>query len=286
MMEDLQRVAGEQQQRDQRIRGNRQIPRVGTLAARRPRVWVARVGAVHWSPNTLAWHSITPPKLHPHHLIRTNNRHSNPMPRDMGARRLDDADDDNGPGSTAHNAQQTRDHALRAELEKVRGVNEAVQKVIDSLEKSRHNMNTVHDSVTSASILLDTWTKILSQTEHNQRMLLHPEWRGATVDMEETEHESILRQQAAERQAAEEEIRRAAAARAAEEEERRRTASKTVTRGTRSRGRAMVSSTRGSTTTTRGGISSSSTRGTTAASRAGSGIGRGISSTRSRGRGV
>ena len=41
----------------------------------------------------------------------------------------------------------TRDAALRAELAKVRGVNRVVNEIIDSLERSRTNMTTVHGSV-------------------------------------------------------------------------------------------------------------------------------------------
>ncbi|KAF2226396.1 DASH complex subunit Duo1-domain-containing protein, partial [Elsinoe ampelina] len=128
-----------------------------------------------------------------------------------------------------------REEALRRELEKVRGANQVIEKVIGSLEKSRDNMSTVNSSVRSASTLLDTWTRILSQTEHNQRLLLNPEWQGATQDLEDLENESILRQQAAERRAAEEDIRREAAARAAEEEERKRAATPSSSRGGRAR---------------------------------------------------
>ncbi|KAF2153230.1 hypothetical protein K461DRAFT_137450 [Myriangium duriaei CBS 260.36] len=178
-----------------------------------------------------------------------------------------------------------RDNVLRKELEKIRGVNQVVERVIESLERSRGNMNTVHTSVRSASTLLDTWTRILSQTEHNQRLLLNPEWRGATQDMEDMENESMLRQQAAERRAAEEETRREAAARAAEEEDRKRAAVSSSSRGTRARGRGLSSTTRG--TSTRGAtLASASTRRTTSTTRAGSGIGRGISGSRGRGRGA
>ncbi|GAM84087.1 hypothetical protein ANO11243_020790 [Dothideomycetidae sp. 11243] len=232
------------------------------------------------------------------------------MSRDFASLKLDDSDTDElCTSARRHNAsdfhattrshvsQQTpsrgagnplgddtaRDDALRRELEKVRGVNKVVERVIESLEKSRSNMNTVHTSVRSASTLLDTWTKILSQTEHNQRLLLNPEWKGATQDVEDQENESVLRQQAAERRAAEEEMRREAAARAAEEDERKRAASSSTTRGTRARGRGVATSTRGA--SARGARSASSTtrQTTTTTSRAGSGIGRGVGGTRGRG---
>ncbi|PSK55909.1 hypothetical protein B9Z65_4787 [Elsinoe australis] len=232
------------------------------------------------------------------------------MSRDTGSLDLNDSDPDNlfaperqqksqldnhpsgrnsasqTPSRSHYEQDNSRDEALRRELEKVRGVNEVVERVIRSLEKSADNMDTVNSSVRSASTLLDTWTRILSQTEHNQRLLLNPEWRGATQDLEDLENESMLRQQAAERRAAEEEMRREAAARAAEEEERKRAATPSGTRGSRARGRGSLSSTRGA-STTRGGTSVSGTAGrrTTSATRAGSGIGRGIGGTRGRARG-
>jgi hypothetical protein len=146
--------------------------------------------------------------------------------------------------------------------------------------------------VTSASTLLNTWIRILSQTEHNQRLLLNHNWQGAAQDIQDLENEAILKQQAAERRQVEEQQRREMAARKAEEEERRRVEGCTVrgSKGTRGRGRGV----------SRGGTSASSsgyvgvggqggTRGTgrggSVAGRAGSGIGRGTGSIRGRGRG-
>ncbi|PNS15732.1 hypothetical protein CAC42_4184 [Sphaceloma murrayae] len=228
------------------------------------------------------------------------------MSRDIGSLNLDDSDPENlfasdeqrkavphGQSSGRNSATQTpsrshygqhdsRDEALRRELEKIKGVNEVVERVIQSLQKSRDNMNTVNSSVRSASTLLDTWTRILSQTEHNQRLLLNPEWRGATQDLEDMENESMLKQQAAERRAAEEEMRREAAIRAAEEEERKRSATPSSSRGSRARGRGLSSNTRGAPARGAGAGSSMASRRTTSSSRAGSGIGRGVPASRGR----
>lgn len=92
---------------------------------------------------------------------------------------------------------------------------------------------TVHTTVQSASTLLNTWTRILSQTEHNQRLILDPNWQGATQDLEYVENEALRRQQAAERRAAEDQARREATARRAEEEEARHIAAPSASRGTR-----------------------------------------------------
>lgn len=121
-------------------------------------------------------------------------------------------------------------------------------------------------TVTSASTLLNTWTKILSQTEHNQRLILNPNWRGATQDVADMENETIQRQQAAERREQALQQQREAAARKAEEEERRRALN---TRGGRGSSRGTVRSTglgrtpsvnTSRTGTTRGSSTTASTR--------------------------
>jgi sRNA-binding protein len=96
-------------------------------------------------------------------------------------------------------------------------------------------MQTVSKTVQNASTLLQTWTRILSQTEHNQRLILNPQWQGASQDLSAIEEEEVYRQQAAERRAAEEQARRDAANRRAEEEQRRAEAAPKA--GTRGRGR-------------------------------------------------
>ncbi|RSM20008.1 hypothetical protein CDV31_001087 [Fusarium ambrosium] len=123
--------------------------------------------------------------------------------------------------------------ALRKELEGVRNINESIEGVIATLERAGGNMDTVSKTVNNASVLLNTWTRILSQTEHNQRLILDPGWKGATEDLAEQEAEAVQKQQAAERRAAEEEQRREELRRRREEEERQRLAGPAPGRGTR-----------------------------------------------------
>lgn len=186
-----------------------------------------------------------------------------------------------------HDAQEARDARLQAELERVREVNKVIEGVTASLEKAKANMGTVHQTVNNASTLLATWTRILGQTEHNQRLILNPQWQGATQDMEEMENEEIRRQAEAERRAMEEQRRREEAQRKAEEDERKRAAAAAAP----ARGVSRARSTRGvpaSSTTSRytaAGTSVGRGRGTIPAAR-GSGIGRGTSAARGRGRGL
>ncbi|KZF19756.1 hypothetical protein L228DRAFT_40257 [Xylona heveae TC161] len=184
--------------------------------------------------------------------------------------------------------EEEHEASLRSELQSVRNINHVIEGVVDSLERAKGNMETVARTVTSASALLNTWVRILSQTEHNQRLILNPSWHGATQDVADMEKEAILKRQAAERKEQEERQKREAAIRAAEEAERRKaeTASRGATRGTRSRGRVL-----GRGASMRPSAVPAPTRvpsrtNTTAASRAGSNIGRGIGSTRGRVRSV
>lgn len=194
------------------------------------------------------------------------------------------------PTSSASSAQkqrargqsETREVRLKAELERVREVNRVIEGVTASLTKAKENMSTVHRTVENASTLLATWTRILSQTEHNQRLILNPNWHGATQDLEDLEGEDARRQQEAERRAFEEQQRREEAQRRAEDEERRRAA----VAPSGSRGGSKVRGTRGSSGSRGGyvGVGGQTGRGRgTSDARGGSGIGRG---TRARGRGL
>ena len=156
------------------------------------------------------------------------------------------------------------------------------------------------DTVSNASTLLNTWTRMLSQTEHNQRLLLHPGWKGATEDVAEQEAEALERQRAAERRAAEEERRREELRRRREEDEDRRRlgASTPSSRGARGPSRLRTATSRGRVSTRGaagssyqsggggggGGSSSSSSRPAASSARGTSGIGRGLGTTRGRSR--
>ncbi|THZ17844.1 hypothetical protein D6C89_08579 [Aureobasidium pullulans] len=148
------------------------------------------------------------------------------------------------PSAPRPETSESREAALRKELDSVRQINKVIEDVVQSLEKAKGNMDNVNRTVHSASTLLDTWTRILSQTEHNQRLLLNPNWQGATQDIQDMENESFVRQQQAERRAAEDQARREATQRRAEEEERKKAAPPPATRGSRLRGRVGTASSR------------------------------------------
>ncbi|KAI1906680.1 hypothetical protein LOZ53_002377 [Ophidiomyces ophidiicola] len=160
---------------------------------------------------------------------------------------------------------EERERALRTELQTVRDINSVIEGVVESLERAKGNMENVSRTVSSASTLLDTWTRILSQTEHNQRLILNPSWQGATQDMADIENEALLKQQAAERRELEEQQRREALAQKAAEEERKRAATTVATnknvRTISSRGRTRTVGRNPSSTSSTSQTSGSGTRG-------------------------
>lgn len=97
-------------------------------------------------------------------------------------------------------------------------------------------MKTVSQTVNSVSVLLDTWVKILSQTEHNQRLILNTNWKGASTDIENMENESLLKAQAEEKRIANEERRKEELRKKEEDDERQRQAG-TAPRASRSSSR-------------------------------------------------
>ncbi|KAM5435905.1 hypothetical protein McanMca71_000346 [Microsporum canis] len=192
----------------------------------------------------------------------------------------------------AAQAEDDREAALRSELKSVRDINAVIQGVVESLERAKGNMESVSRTVSSASTLLDTWTRILSQTEHNRRLVLDPSWHGATQDMADMETEARERQQEAERRELELQQRKLEQERKAEEEQRKRAAqTSSANRGRRGIVRPStragvsrtqnVSRTQAGQTTTRVPTSS---RGIPTARRAGTDTGRSSGIARGRGR--
>ncbi|KAI5290535.1 hypothetical protein KEM54_001260 [Ascosphaera aggregata] len=137
----------------------------------------------------------------------------------------------------------SREAALHYELETVRSVNQVIEGVLESLKRARSNMSTVSQTVDSASTLLNTWTRILAQTEQNQRLILDPNWHGASQDIADAEADELRRKQEAERRLKEEQERQAMLARQAEEDRRKaEAAASKTTRGTTLRGRTRIGS--------------------------------------------
>ncbi|KAL8954159.1 MAG: hypothetical protein Q9222_000043 [Ikaeria aurantiellina] len=180
--------------------------------------------------------------------------------------------------------EEAREAALRKELAGICNINHVLESAIDSLEKAQGNMNVVLHTVNDASALLNTWTRILSQTEHNQRLIMDPSWHGATQDMADMEHETLFKQQEQERRELEEVQRREARARKAEEDERKRLehAAMKTPRGARGKARATPRGRSSSQTSSQSTSVGTGTGHSSRVARAGSAIGRGANSYRGR----
>ena len=212
-------------------------------------------------------------------------------------RRPGQRSDNSSSQPPAHPPDTEEDHlaaheaSLRRELSSVRTMNQIISGVVDSLEIAKSNMETVSATVSNASTLLTTWTRILSQTEHNQRLILNPRWQGASQDIADEENEVLLKRQEKERREAEEARREEVRAREKDEEERRRMTEGPTTKGPRGRGRGVGRGVGKAGANGyvgvggQGGVRGTARAGGTAPGRVGSGIGRGIGIGRGRARG-
>lgn len=195
------------------------------------------------------------------------------------------------PPDTGEDRLDAHEACLRRELSSVRTMNQTISGVVDSLEKAKNNMETVSATVSNASTLLTTWGRILSQTEHNQRLILNPRWQGASRDIADGENEILLRQQEKERREADEAKREEARVREEEEEERRRLSEGPPTKGLRARGRGIGRGVGRAGANGyvgvggQGGVRGTGRVGGITPGRAGSGIGRGVGSRGGRVRG-
>ncbi|KAK9446632.1 DASH complex subunit Duo1-domain-containing protein [Limtongia smithiae] len=77
-----------------------------------------------------------------------------------------------------------REEGLRRELDQVRAVNSTLTTVISSISTSTSNLAHVVRTAQNLDDLLSLWMRVLSQTEHTQRLVFDPRWEGATKDEE------------------------------------------------------------------------------------------------------
>ena len=210
--------------------------------------------------------------------VKSNKPHSKPA-----AQAATDTSHPPDPESE-ENALAAHEASLRRELASLRSMNQVITGITTSLEKAKSNMDTVASTVNNASTLLSTWTRILSQAEHNQRLILDPSWQGATQDIADADNQVVLKQQELERKEAED-ARRMREREARREEEERRAAE--PAKGTRGRGKGVPGS-RGRASSSGYGVGGTNvgrgtTRGGSTTGRTGTGTGRGLGRGRSRG---
>ena len=76
-----------------------------------------------------------------------------------------------------------------------------------TLSVSKGNLKTLQTTISSSAVLLETWTRILSQAEHNARLIADPNWEGSSEDAILAEREEAERNAKAEREREEREQR-------------------------------------------------------------------------------
>lgn len=93
-------------------------------------------------------------------------------------------------------ADSDRAMVLEREFNQVRQVNQVLEGVIESLNITETNLETVLTATQNADRLLSNWISILSQTHHTRSLLLDSDhWSGLTNDIEQQEREVILEQE-------------------------------------------------------------------------------------------
>lgn len=189
------------------------------------------------------------------------------------------------PPDSEEDALAAHEDALRRELSSLRSMNTVISGITASLEKAKSNMETVSATVNNASTLLTTWTRILSQTEHNQRLILNPNWQGANQDIADAENDEVTKKQEKERKEAEEERKARQREADREEEERRRTVESTKTPRGKGRGTGRGSARAGGYVGVGGQGGLRGTARGSSTGRSSSGIGRSLGGSRGRGRG-
>ncbi|KAK9235128.1 DASH complex subunit Duo1-domain-containing protein [Lipomyces kononenkoae] len=94
-------------------------------------------------------------------------------------------DPSSNPQHAAHEIAESalpREDRLLQELEQVRSVNASITAVLDAITVAESNLEKVVTTTRNVDSLLNLWMRILSQTEHTQRIIFDPKWEGATKD--------------------------------------------------------------------------------------------------------
>lgn len=104
---------------------------------------------------------------------------------------------------------------LEVELHTVQMYNQLIEGIISTLGHAEQNVESMLEATRRADALLDAWVKVISYTEHAQKLLHDPQWQGISKDNElQAEREKLLEQKRAKERADKERREREAAAQA------------------------------------------------------------------------
>lgn len=102
---------------------------------------------------------------------------------------------------------------LEVELHTVQMYNQLIEGIVSTIGHAEHNVESMLEATRRADALLNAWVKILSYTEHAQKLLHDPQWQGISKDNElQAEREKLLEQKRAKERAEKERREREAAA--------------------------------------------------------------------------
>ncbi|KAF9119549.1 hypothetical protein BGW39_000230, partial [Mortierella sp. 14UC] len=71
--------------------------------------------------------------------------------------------------------------SLLTELEETRRLVKTFDAIDTSMAEARDKLKTFYKTADETNTLLDMWIRVLSQTEHTQKLLQDPAWEGQTM---------------------------------------------------------------------------------------------------------
>ncbi|KAF9951730.1 hypothetical protein BGZ72_006797 [Mortierella alpina] len=121
--------------------------------------------------------------------------------------RSDQADSQGEPSSHERASGTTSgETSARSELEETRLLLKALDAIDTSMSEARDKLKTFYKTADETNTLLDMWIRVLSQSEHIQKLLQDPAWEG--LNIEEARDREHQERRAAYQQAVEEANRR------------------------------------------------------------------------------
>ncbi|KAH7060245.1 DASH complex subunit Duo1-domain-containing protein [Linnemannia elongata] len=87
-----------------------------------------------------------------------------------------------GSGGTVLASSSYSQGSILTELEETRRLVRAFDAIDTSMNEARDKLKTFYKTADETNTLLDMWIRVLSQTEHTQKLLQDPAWEGQTME--------------------------------------------------------------------------------------------------------
>ncbi|KAF9359446.1 hypothetical protein BGX26_012346 [Mortierella sp. AD094] len=135
----------------------------------------------------------------------TDNEHQEQLQHNHHNENNENEDPDSQSGETAA-ATAATGPSIQTELEQTKRLVNVFDAIDLSMTEARDKLKTFYKTADETNTLLDMWIRVLSQTEHSQKLLQDPAWEGQS--MEEARDREYQERRAAYQQAMEEANRR------------------------------------------------------------------------------